>query len=120
MNNRRKRSLNCVFASQSLFQKQNRDGTESIAKSYSMVCEDAIKTAIELAKQDEAYVDNHIHKLGSSRSLLLSSSNESSISPSYSSSGTTSSTSGPIKTNNKKKSNPLFVKKMFSNGGGKK
>ena len=53
---RRQRSLNCVLATQTLFQKQGRDGSESIARSYAMVCESAIQTAIERAAMDELTV----------------------------------------------------------------
>ena len=57
---RRKNSISAVVATQKLFKKQQRDGTNSIAKAYGCCCTTAKSDAVQLASNDAQFVIDHV------------------------------------------------------------
>jgi hypothetical protein len=59
---RRTSSVMAVMSMQQLFQRQGKDGQNSIARAYGLVSESAVQPAIELAGEDAQFVNDHIRK----------------------------------------------------------
>jgi hypothetical protein len=59
-NQRRKNSRVAVIATQKLFQKQKKDGSDSIARAYTVCCDAAKSDAFQLASRDAQFVKDHV------------------------------------------------------------